>query len=93
MADEFEGRVYNEFGMVDIKQMKELLWTRVKPEDYEEPRKGWIPEDSKLRFEDEGSAYMPPANKVTKTKGRPVVLRAKDGWESVFDDEEDISNR
>jgi len=36
---------------------------------------------------------MPPANKVTKTKGRPVVLRAKDGWESVFDDEEDISNR
>ena len=93
MADEFEGRVYNEFGMVDIKQMKELLWTRVKPEDYEEPRKGWIPEDPKLRFEDEGSAYMPPANKVTKTKGRPVVLRAKDGWESVFDDEEDISNR
>ena len=34
MADKFEGRVYNDFGMVNIKDMKELLWTRVKPEDY-----------------------------------------------------------
>jgi hypothetical protein len=26
MADEFEGRVYNEFGMVDIKEMKEICY-------------------------------------------------------------------
>lgn len=92
MANDFEGRVYNEFGMVDLNEMKQMLWNRVKPEDYEEPRKGWVPEDPKLRFEDEGSAYMPPI-KTIKTKGRPVVLRAKDGWESVFDDEENINNR
>jgi hypothetical protein len=59
MAEKFEGRVYNEYGMVDINEMKNLLWTRVKSEDYEEPKKGWVPEDPKLRFEDEGPAHMP----------------------------------
>ena len=44
----FEGRVYNDFGMVNLEDMKNLLWHRVKPEDYEEPRKGWVPEDPKL---------------------------------------------
>ena len=33
MADNFEGRVYNDFGMVGIDEMKDLLWTRVKPKD------------------------------------------------------------
>ena len=37
--ESFEGRVYNDFGMVNLEDMKNLLWTRVKPEDYEEPRK------------------------------------------------------
>ena len=46
---------------------------KVKPEDYEEPRKGWVPEDPKLRFEHEGSAYMPKFE-LPKPKGRPVVL-------------------
>ena len=59
MADQFEGRVYNDFGMVNLQDMKELLWHRVKPEDYEEPRKGWVPEDPKCRFEWEGPAHMP----------------------------------
>jgi len=92
MAEQFENRVYNEFGMIDIKEMKDMLWTRVKTEDYEEPRKGWVPKDPSLRFDWEGSAHMPEL-KIPKPKGRPVVLRAKSGWEDVFDDEEDISNR
>ena len=37
MADKFKGRVYNDFGMVHIDEMKELLWLRVDPKDYEEP--------------------------------------------------------
>ena len=78
MADNFEGRVYNDFGMVGIDEMKDLLWTRVKPEDYEEPRKGWVPEDPKLRFEWEGPAHMPKIFDFTGLRsGRPVVLRAK----------------
>ena len=59
MADRFEGRVYNDFGMVDLNEMKNLLWTRVKSEDYENPRKNWVPEDPSLRFEWEGPAHMP----------------------------------
>ena len=79
MANQFEGRVYNDFGMVSLDQMKELLWTRVKPEDYEEPRKGWVPEDPKLRFEWEGNANYPKWDwELPKTRsGRQVVLRAK----------------
>ena len=78
MADNFEGRVYNDFGMVSLDQMKELLWTRVRPEDYEEPRKGWVPEDPKLRFEWEGPAFMPKIFDLSGPRsGRPVVLRAK----------------
>ena len=78
MADSFEGRVYNDFGMVSLNDMKDLLWTRVRPEDYEEPRKGWVPEDPKLRFEWEGPAYMPKILDLSGTRsGRPVVLRAK----------------
>ena len=78
MADSFEGRVYNDFGMVSLDDMKDLLWTRVRPEDYEEPRKGWVPEDPKLRFEWEGPAYMPKILDLSRTRsGRPVVLRAK----------------
>ena len=45
--------------MVNLNEMKDLLWARVKSEDYEEPRKGWVPEEPSLRFEWEGEAYMP----------------------------------
>jgi len=85
MANNFEGRVYNDFGMVNIDDMKNLLWTRVRPEDYEEPRKGWVPEDPKLRFEWEGQAHMPRLDfELPKTRsGRPVVLRAKKNDKSI----------
>ena len=59
MADRFQNRVYNDFGAVSIEKLKEILWTRVQPEDYEEPRKGYVPEDPKLRIEGEGEAHLP----------------------------------
>ena len=80
MAESFEGRVYNDFGMVNLEDMKNLLWHRVKPEDYEEPRKGWVPEDPKYRFEWEGPAFMPKFKTYEDDmpkRGRPVILRAK----------------
>ena len=92
MAEQFENRVYNDFGMVDLNEMKDMLWARVKTADYEEPRKGWVPEDPKLRFEWEGEANMPKFE-IEKPKGRPVVLKAKGDWNDVFDNEEDNSNR
>jgi len=59
MADTFQGRVYNEYGPVNISEMKDILWTRVKSEDYEEPKKGYVPSDPKLRFDWEGESYLP----------------------------------
>ena len=59
MADNFEGRVYNDFGMIHIDEMKNLLWTRVEPHLYEEPKKGYVPADPKYRFEWEGEANLP----------------------------------
>ena len=38
---------------------KLILWTRVQPEDYEEPRKGYVPEDPNLRIEGEGEPFLP----------------------------------
>jgi hypothetical protein len=90
MADTFEGRVYNEYGTVDLKEMKDLLWTRVKPNDYEEPRKGWVPEEPSLRFEDEGPAHMPQYGYEKPKKGKPVVLKAKGDWAKAFDDDNNI---
>ena len=86
MANSFEGRVYNDFGMVNLDDMKDLLWTRVRPEDYEEPRKGWVPEDPKLRFEWEGPAFMPKFKTYEDDmlkRGRPVILRAKKNDKSI----------
>ena len=78
MADSFDGRVYNDFGMVSLDQMKELLWTRVDPSHYEEPKDSYVPADPKYRFEWEGPAHMPKILDLSGTRsGRPVVLRAK----------------
>jgi len=87
MADHFENRVYNDFGPMNLDDMKDLLWTRVKSEDYEEPRKDWVPEDPSLRFDWEGSANMPKFEEPKK--GRPVVLRAKGSkeWQEAFEDD------
>jgi len=93
MADSFEGRVYNDFGAVNLNDMKDLLWTRVKPEDYENPRKGWVPLNENYRFEWEGEANMPDFE-IDTPKGDRIALKAKDikEWQKAFDDEKNTSN-
>jgi len=59
MAEKFEGRIYNETGMIHLNEIKDTLWTKVKSSEYEEPKKGYIPKDPKFRFEWEGEAYLP----------------------------------
>jgi hypothetical protein len=88
MADSFEGRVYNDFGPVNLNDMKELLWTRVKSEDYENPRKGWVPLNENYRFEWEGEANMPDFE-IDTPKGDRIALKAKDikGWQEAFEDD------
>ena len=88
MADSFEGRVYNDFGAVNLNDMKDLLWTRVKPEDYENPRKGWVPLNENYRFEWEGEANMPDFE-IETPKGDKIALKAKDikGWQEAFEED------
>lgn len=65
MADHFQNRVYNDFGPVSDNEVKEQLWLRVPTSDYEEPYKGWIPLDEKLRFDWEGE---PKKLEISKLK-------------------------
>jgi len=70
-----QGRVFNDFGKVSTEDMFDNIWNKVEADDFEEPPKDWIPQDEKYRFEWEGD---PKKNiKLSKSKGRPVVLKAK----------------
>ena len=50
IAEKFEGRVYNDFGMVHIDDVKTKLWDKIPPSEYEDPPKDWIPKDPKFRL-------------------------------------------
>ena len=73
MADKFEGRAFTEFGPVNINDMKDMLWNKIPQSEYEEPPKGWVPENEKYRSWNE---EWPPKIKLEPPKGRPVILRA-----------------
>ena len=76
MTKEMVGRVYNQFGMMDEKELFDSLWTKLPQEAYETPAPLWIPENETYRFEWEGEPNKQKQLPLHK-KGRPVVLRAK----------------
>ena len=88
IAEQFKNRVHNEFGLMDQNEIKNILWDRVGSDDYEDPPKSWIPEDVSMRFEWEPDPNIP--KQLTKPKGRPIILKSKEGWEKAFDDDNDI---
>jgi len=87
IADQMKNKAYNEFGPMSIEEVKKHLWDRVETDDYEDPPKGWIPEDDKLRFDWEPD---PKDKRLPPPKGRPVILKAKPGWEKKLNDDNDI---
>ena len=50
---------YYEFYPFDLDEKKNLLWLRVDPKDYENPKPGYVPADQKYRFEWEGEENLP----------------------------------
>ena len=50
MANNFEGRVYNDFGMLHIDNVKTILWDKIPPSEYEDPPKHWVPKDPKFKL-------------------------------------------
>jgi len=68
-------QVFNDFGKVSVEDMFDNIWNKVESNDFEKPPSNWIPQDEKYRFEWEDE---PKTNvKSNKSKGRPVILRAK----------------
>ena len=84
MADSLKTRIMLDYGPnVNLDEFKQMLWSKVPTEEYEDQPKDWIPEDKTLRFEWEGEP-----KKSFKSKGRPVILRGKDTkeWQEAFDE-------
>lgn len=73
MAETFENRVYTEYGTVPLEELKQLLWARVKQEEFDDPHEGWVPKDERLRFDWE-----------KQKKGRPVIVKSKEKWKEEF---------
>lgn len=78
MSERFDGRVYGDFGMVSVDEIKDKLWNKIDPAEYEEPPEDWIPKDPKyqLWYED-GKLDV----KQLSPTARKVILRAKKDYE------------
>ena len=77
MAEKFEGRAYNDFGPVHIDEIKELLWNKIKPDEFEEPPSDWVPKNEKDRLCNENEPLR------ISPKARKVVLRARNTIDKV----------
>ena len=77
MAEKFEGRAYNDFGPVHIDEIKELLWNKIKPDEFEEPPSDWVPKNEKYRLWNENEPLR------ISPKARKVVLRARNTIDKV----------
>ena len=86
MTKEMVGKVYNQFGTLDEKELFDSLWTKLPQEAYENPHPTWIPENEHYRFEWEGEPNKQKAIPYQKP-GRKVVLRAKH-LQDIFPDQD-----
>ena len=93
IAETYDGRIaMPEYGMLTEKEIFDIMWNKVKPSDYDDPPKDWIPSDDKLRFEWE---LDPKTEKqLPKPKGKKVIVAAKDKWDDMMEElnETDTSN-
>jgi rRNA processing protein Gar1 len=68
MAMNFEGRIYDQFGPVSLPEFKVHLWDKIRPEEYEDPPKDWVPKDESLRIEGEVYTNLSNFNMFTRKK-------------------------
>ena len=85
MAEQFEGRIaIPEYGMLNEKEVFDLMWNKIKTKDYDDPPKDWVPNDDSLRFEWELDPKEP--KQLPTSKGKKVVIRAKDKWDDYIEE-------
>jgi hypothetical protein len=91
MAEEFEGRIaMPEVGMLSENEIFNIMWNKVKPSDYDDPPKDWVPNYDNLRFEWE---LDPKTEKqLPKPKGKKVVVKAKEKWDDYIEELNDNIN-
>jgi len=85
IAETYDGRIaMPEYGMLSEKEIFDLMWNKVKPSDYDDPPKDWIPNDDKLRFEWELDPKAP--KQLPTSKGKKVVVKAKEKWDDYIEE-------
>ena len=81
IAETYEVRIaMPEYGMLTEKEIFDIMWNKVKPSDYDDPPKDWIPSDDKLRFEWELDPKLPTS------KSKKVIVKAKDKWDDYMEE-------
>ena len=50
MAERFDGRIVTDFGGVGLRDLQEMMWSKIKPKDYDDPPAGYIPENPDYRL-------------------------------------------
>ena len=85
IAEDFEGRiVMPEVGMLSETEIFNIMWNKIKPSDYDDPPKDWVPNYDNLRFEWE---LDPKTEKqLPKPKGKKVIVAAKDKWDDMMEE-------
>ena len=63
MAERIAGNTYTEFGKLPVEEVQSILWSKIKSQDYDNPPKGYIPENSDYRLWNEA---WPPTLDIKK---------------------------
>lgn len=63
MAEKYNGRMVTDFGTVPLNEMQSMMWSRINPKDYDDPPKGYIPENPHYRLWNE---KWPPERDMVK---------------------------
>ena len=64
MAEKFDGRMVTEFGAVPLNELQSMMWSKINPRDYDDPPKGYIPENPNYRLWNES---WPPVLDIKKS--------------------------
>jgi len=50
MAEKFDGKMVTDFGVVPFEELKQMMWSKINPKDYDEPPRGYVPENEDYRL-------------------------------------------
>jgi len=63
MAERIAANTYTEFGRLPIDEVQSILWSKIEPGVYDDPPKGYIPENPEYRL---WSEIWPPTLDIKK---------------------------